>query len=255
MKKKRWNIVFENDDFIVVDKPADYLTIPDRYNSEKENLYHCLQSYRENIYINHRLDKDTSGLVLFTKSEEAHKRFSVLFEQRKIDKFYFAIVSGTPPLEMAQIDLALAANKDRSQPVVVSEKGKKATTKYRIIKSWYHYSLLELKLITGRMHQIRVHLKSIHCPILCDPYYGNGLPLYLSDFKKKFRSSNKHAEKPLLERLALHAHKLSFINPMDNKAYEYESELPKDMRAAVKQFDKNLEEDQSFIEDTSSSQI
>lgn len=245
MKSNRWQIVFENEDFIVLDKPAHILSIPDRYDSDQLNLYHELIKYRGEIYVNHRLDRETSGLILFTKTAKAHKAFSVLFEERRIDKFYYALVHGEPALETGLIDLPLAPSKSKTQSMMIHDKGRQAQTKFRLIESWERYSWLELKLLTGRMHQIRLHLQAMHMPLICDAMYGDGRALYLSDFKKKFRKSKDREEKPLLERQALHAHMLRFKSPLDGEDYEFQAELPKDMKASINQFAKCLGEDHS----------
>jgi len=107
MKPLRWKIIFEDDFIIVVDKPAGYLSIPDRYDETIPNMYTSLKSFRDEIFVNHRLDKDTSGIMLFTKTEEAHKRFSRMFENREIDKHYFALVHNKPIEDIGLIELNL----------------------------------------------------------------------------------------------------------------------------------------------------
>lgn len=237
-KNKRWEILFEDEYFIIVNKPAHLLTIPDRYNEDIENLYTSLTQYRDEIYINHRLDKETSGVILFSKSEEAHKRMSTLFESRDVDKLYYTIVHNTPFEDVGLIEMNLSMSRNNRKRMVISEKGKVAQTKYRVVSSWDYYALLEVKLITGRMHQIRTHMQAIHCPILCDPMYGDGEAFYLSQIKKKYRSSKGREEKPLLERVALHAHQLEFVHPFTQEKIHVNAEMPKDMRAVTKQLDK-----------------
>ena len=240
MKSNRWEIVFEDDHLMVIDKPAGLLSIPDRYDPDIPNLYQSLLSYRESIYVNHRLDKDTSGLIVFSKTEECHKRLSELFENQNIEKLYKAILLGTPALEVAQIDLSISANRSGKKGMLVNPKGKTALTKYRVLKDWGSYALVELKLLTGRTHQIRVHMSAINCPIICDSLYGDGRSFFLSDIKMKYRRSHNKEEKALLSRQALHAHQLSFVHPVTNEEMLFNSELPKDMRAVINQLDKNL---------------
>lgn len=240
MKSGRWSILYEDEHCLVVDKPAGLLSIPDRYDPEIPNLLDSLLSYRESILVNHRLDKNTSGIILFSKTTTAHKLFSEMFENRKLDKHYIAIVHGTPAEEVGMINLPLSPSKHTKRGMEVNIKGKEALTKFRILKSWGLYSLLEIKLLTGRMHQIRVHLQAIHCPIVCDEMYGDGTPFFLSSIKKKYRSPKERKERPLLSRQALHASKLSFIHPVSGEEISIESELHKDMRAVIHQLDKNL---------------
>ncbi|MBT8232257.1 MAG: RluA family pseudouridine synthase [Saprospiraceae bacterium] len=239
MGKQRWEILFEDDHIIVINKPAGLLTIPDRYDPDIPNLLSSLSKYRDNVFVNHRLDKDTSGIILFSKTENAHAAFSKIFEERKIDKKYKAIVHGVPIEEVGQIELKIAISKNKRKQMVIDQKGKISTTKYRILKSWINHSLLELKIITGRMHQIRIHMKAINCPIVADSTYGIDDAFYLSTIKRKYRKSSNTIEKPLLSRMALHSHELSFIHPITNKEVVFNAPLPKDMRAVVSQLDKN----------------
>jgi len=240
MKKQRWHIIHEDDHCMIVDKPAAYLSVPDRYDPDLPNLYHDLLQYRPTIYINHRLDKDTSGLILFSKTEKAYKAFSEMFEFRRIDKRYNAIVHGTPAEEIGLIDLPISAARS-GKGMKVNPAGKEALTKYLIVKSWELYSLLEIKLLTGRMHQIRVHLRSIGNPIVCDKLYGDGVPFFLSEIKKKYRAREERPEKPLLERQALHASELHFDHPLTGQSINVTAPIPKDMKAVVFQLDKNLD--------------
>ncbi|NNE26654.1 MAG: RluA family pseudouridine synthase, partial [Saprospiraceae bacterium] len=99
MKKSRWTIIHEDEDIIVLNKPAGWLTLPDRFDPNKENLLKSLENYRGEIFVNHRLDKDTSGLIVFSKNAESHKSLQTQFEDGKVEKHYQAIVLGVPPLE------------------------------------------------------------------------------------------------------------------------------------------------------------
>ena len=241
MKKLRWEIVYEDDDCIVIDKPAQLLSVPDRYDASIPNLYSALQQYRPEVYINHRLDKETSGLILFSKNEKAYKLFSEMFEARQLDKRYHAIVHGVPPEEVGMINLSLSASKSASRGMVVNPNGKEAFTKFRILEEWSMYSHLEIKLLTGRMHQIRVHMQAISCPLICDKLYGDGRGFYLSDIKRKYRRKDERPEKALLERHALHASALSFEHPISSKTIDLSSDLPKDMKAVIYQLNKTVQ--------------
>ena len=237
-KKKRWEIVHEDDYVIVVEKPAPYLTIPDRFDSTIPNVYGMLSSSRERVFINHRIDKETSGLLMFTKKEAAHKIMSQQFESGLVIKHYEAITLGEPPLEIGQIDLAIGASKRGKKGMVITEKGKASTTKYRVIESWSSHSYLEVKMLTGRQHQIRVHLQAIGCPLVADKLYGDGRPFLLSEIKRKMNRDREKVELPLLSRHALHASVLGFKHPHSGEKMEFRSKLPKDMRAVVYQLGK-----------------
>lgn len=238
MGKNRWSILHEDDHIIVIEKPAGLLVLPDRFDSEIQNLQDDLIKYRGEIFVNHRLDKDTSGVILFSKTAEAHKAFSDIFENRKIEKLYYTIVHGTPIEEVGQIDLNIGISRNKRKQMVIDQKGKRSITKYRTVKSWGLFSLLEVKILTGRMHQIRVHMQAINCPILCDNTYGIDDSFYLSQIKRKYRRSGDKVERPLLHRMALHAHTLKFIHPFTKEEAEYKCEMPKDMKAVEFQLDK-----------------
>ena len=236
MKKSRWKILHEDEHLIVVDKPARFLTIPDRYDKTKPSLVGVLSERREKVFINHRLDKDTSGLIIFTKSEEAHKVMSADFEARELDKHYLTIVHNTPQEEVGLIDLPIAPKKGKG--MAVSPDGKESFTKYKILESFGRYSYLEVKILTGRQHQIRVHMKAIGCPVLCDKMYSDTEAFYLSSIKRKMNISREEEERPLLERVALHASKLKISHPISKEAMEFESSIPKDMKAVLHQLSK-----------------
>ncbi len=237
MKKQRWQIIHEDDSIIVVNKPAGLLTIPDRYDNKIENLYTSLQSYRDSIFINHRLDRETSGLLVFSKTESSHKYIQEQFESRKIKKSYHAIVKGSFEEEKGKINLNISKNTSKKK-MVVDPKGKTAISKYQVLEDFGQFSLIKVDIDTGRTHQIRVHMQAVFLPLLCDPIYGDGQAFYLSKFKKSFRRSTKREEKPLLSRHALHSFGLSFKHPETKKKVSFEQEVPKDMRAVISQLRK-----------------
>jgi len=238
MKKKRWEILHEDDDLIIVNKPAPFLTIPDRFDPTIPNLVASLKSYREEIYINHRLDKETSGIILFSKNAETHEKMSHKFEHRDIRKLYKALLVGVPPIEVGEITLPLSQHPVKKKGMRIDEGGKKAQTKFRILESFKDNSFVEFNLMTGRMHQIRVHAQSMYTPILCDSLYGDGNPFFLSQIKRKFRKRREEEERPLLSRMALHASELSFENPNTGMLITVECPLPKDMKAVLNQLRK-----------------
>lgn len=238
MKKLRWEILFEDEALIIINKPAPYLTIPDRYDSTIPSLIGELSKKRPNVFVNHRLDKETSGLILFTKTEEAHRLMSLAFEERKLDKHYLTLVHNKPMEEVGLIDLKTAAGGGKRKGMVVSSTGKETLTKYRILDSWKNYSYLEVKILTGRQHQIRLHMKEIRCPVICDSKYGDGEPLFLSSIKRKMNKKADYEERPLLSRVALHAHELKFDHPISGEKMNFTAPLPKDMKAALNQLSK-----------------
>lgn len=238
MPKLPFEILYEDADLIAVSKPAGMLTIPDRHDGELQSLRGILQKQFEKIWVVHRLDKETSGVIVFAKNETSHKYLSKLFEGRDIEKIYLGLVLGKPAVESGTIEAPIAENPVHVGTMVVHKKGKASRTDYAVQQSFSQYSLLRFTLHTGRTHQIRVHCKFIAHPIVCDDVYGDGKPVLLSTIKKKYRlSKNEEEERPLLNRLALHASRLVFTK-MDGEKLELEAPLPKDIHAVLNQLEK-----------------
>ena len=237
MAKNNLTIVFENDEFVAVNKPAGLLTIPDREQSER-SLKEILINKYGTIFTVHRLDKDTSGLVIFAKNETSHKYFSRLFEERKVEKFYLGIVHGSPANKTGEIDAPIAEHGVHKGMMTVNRNGKPSLTSYEVLEANATYSLVSFQLHTGRTHQIRVHSKNIGHPLACDPLYGDGKPLLLSSIKKKFKlSKHDEEERPMISRLALHSYKLNFTDE-HNQRIELTADMPKEFRALMQQLKK-----------------
>ena len=237
MAKSNYNVVFENDDFIAINKSSGLLTIPDREQSEKSLKEYLIDKYGT-IFTVHRLDKDTSGLVLFAKNETTHKYLNKIFEERSVEKFYVGIVMGEPIEKTGLIDAPIAEHSLNKNLMVVHRRGKASQTGYEVLESNKFYSLVSFQLHTGRTHQIRVHCKNIGHPLACDPLYGDGKPVLLSTFKKKFKlSKHDEEERPMIGRLALHSYRLYFTDEHGTRM-ELEAEIPKEFRALMKQLSK-----------------
>ena len=236
---KGFSIIFENNDFIAVDKTSGILTIPDRHDETQLSLYKILTQKYGKIFIVHRLDRDTSGLILFAKNEVTHKHLSQLFEQRNIEKNYLGIVRGSMPDKKGSINEPIAEHPFHKGEMTISKKGKPSLTDYEVLEDYGIYSLVHFDIHSGRTHQIRVHTKSIGHPIICDSVYGDGKPILLSSFKKKYKlSQHDLEERPIINRLALHSHKLIFTDAYQKK-HIIEAPLPKDMKALLQQLKKN----------------
>ena len=229
-------IIFENDFFVAVNKPSGLLSIPDRLGQEL-SLKDILKSRYEQIFTVHRLDKDTSGIIVFAKDEASHKQLSQLFEGREVEKFYLGLVHGKLMNEDGSIDAAITEHPGKNGKMITHVKGKPALTDYHVLESFRLYTWLQFQIHTGRTHQIRVHMQHIGHPIVCDEIYGDPSPILLSALKKKFKlSKNTEQERPLMNRLALHSHKLSFT--LNEEKFELEAEIPKDLRAMLAQLRK-----------------
>lgn len=231
-------IIFEDDDIIIVNKPPFYLTIPDRFAPEKKNLYGWLTEKFGKIFIVHRLDKETSGILMFAKNGTAHRTMSMRFEDRKVTKIYQTLLDGVVHLDEGTIEKPIAMHKNGKR-MLINRRGKMSITDYKVLKRYKNFTLVDAHIRTGRMHQIRIHFESIGYPLAVDAIYGRREGFLLSEIKrKKYKSGKDHEERPLISRVILHARKLEFKHPTTNETMTFEAELPKDFRAVVNQLDK-----------------
>lgn len=230
-------IVAEDEHLVAINKPAGLLTIPAREGSEI-SLKNLLQQKYGNIFTVHRLDKETSGLVVFAKHEASHKLLSQLFEGRDVEKFYQGLVIGKPVNPEGSIEGAIMEHPARKGMMVINRKGKPSHTDYKMLESFKAFSWMQFQIHTGRTHQIRVHMKDLGHPIVCDELYGDGKPILISSIKRNYKlSKDELEERPILNRLGLHSWRLRF--KLYDKAYELEAEVPKDLRALLQQLRKN----------------
>ncbi len=243
MKLKDY-ILFENDDFVAINKPSGLLSIPDREGKDI-SLKQLLKEKYGAIYTVHRLDRGTSGLVIFAKNELAHKHLSLQFvlkdsfgEERQTKKDYLGLVIGSPVNQKGTIESPIAEHPARNGTMIIHHKGKESQTSYEVLQDFGIYSWLQFRLHTGRTHQIRIHMKELGHPIVCDDLYGDGKPVFVSSLKSKFKLSKKEEEEqPILNRLALHAWQLGFMDRSGTRV-ELMAPLPKDLRATLQQLEK-----------------
>ena len=236
-------IAFEDDDIVSLNKPSGLLSIPDREGKEIF-LKTLLKDKFGNIFTVHRLDKDTSGLIVFAKNEIAHRHLSMQFEARQMEKIYVGLVLGSPVNQKGTINLPIAENTVTKGTMIINRRGKESITDYEVLENFGSYSWMQFRIHTGRTHQIRVHMKDMGHPVVCDELYGDGKPLRLSSLKSKFKlSRNELEERPILNRLALHAFRLGFTRPNGEKV-ELEAALHRDLKASLQQLAKWKKEKQ-----------
>ncbi|MBM2841167.1 MAG: rluD [Bacteroidetes bacterium] len=234
------DIVYEDDDLLVVNKPAGMVTHPayGNYTGTLVNalLHHCnrLSTLKDPTRpgIVHRLDKDTSGLMVVAKTETAHAKLAKQFAARSIKREYWAIVWG-----VFVIETLLGRSKSDRKKMAVVKDGKHAITEFNVLEQFAYLSLVKLKLRTGRTHQIRVHLAHINHPVFGDPTY-NGRHLVAGPGTPKQKAEVQHLLQ-FISRQALHARTLGFVHPTTHKDVFVDSELPPDMRTVLDYLQKN----------------
>ncbi|TFI59304.1 RluA family pseudouridine synthase [Sphingomonas parva] len=224
------DIVHEDEHLLVVDKPAGMVVHPAAGNFDgtlvNALLHHCAGRLsgiggvaRPGIV--HRIDKDTSGLLVVAKTDVAHEGLAAQFARHSIDRRYQAIVAGVPNPPSGTVDAPLARSSANRQKmaIVVDGRGKRAVTHYRMVRPLYEAALVECRLETGRTHQVRVHMTSLGHPLIGDPVYG------------RTRSAHRELLKRLnFERQALHAAELGFIHPVSRENLSFKSAVPSDMQ-------------------------
>jgi len=230
------DIIFENDNFVAVNKPSGLLSIPDRIGKELSLKDYLKETYG-NIYTVHRLDRDTSGIILFAKTEESHKALSLLFEGRDMEKYYIGLVNGQMIHSKGTIDAAIMEHPGKTTKMITHIKGKASITDYEVLESFRLFSWVKFQIHTGRTHQIRVHMQHLGHSIVCDDIYGDPKPILLSSIKRNFKLAKiAEEERPILARLALHSFKLKFA--LNNTEFELEAPVPKDLKALLQQLRK-----------------
>lgn len=227
-------ILYENEDVIVVNKPP-FLSTLDERNGENINLLKMAKRYDTEAQICHRLDKETSGALIIARNAETYRNIALQFEHREIKKVYHALIDGHHRFEHFLVDLPIL-NAGKSNVKIDRYEGKKAETWFHSINYYKHYTLVECRPLTGRMHQIRIHLATQKASISGDEMYG-GKPIYLSALKKKYNLSKDEDELPIMKRFALHSKEIGFkLN--DGSEVIVQAPYPKDFEIAIKLLDK-----------------
>jgi RluA family pseudouridine synthase len=225
-------ILSEDDDYILINKPPFVSTLEDRH--ESVNILGLARKYTDDAQVCHRLDKDTSGVLAIAKNPEAYRHLAMQFEHREVTKVYHAIADGIHNFDKQVVDAPILKQNDGTARI--SSKGKDAETSFSTLQPFSMHTLIECRPVTGRMHQIRVHLASLGAPISGDLEYG-GKPFFVSSIKRGFRTKKMTEEEPLMKRMALHAFALEFAG-LDGKAISVQAPYPKDFAAVLRQLGK-----------------
>lgn len=236
--KSKVEIIYHDNAIIVVNKPPNFLSIPDRYAPQLPNVLGFLRDKFDEVYTVHRLDKPTSGVMCFAKTAEAHKSISTQFQERSTSKIYLALVDGKPLRKEGIINKPIAQNQVNSSKMIIAERGKPSITAYKVVEEFRHYALVEADIKTGRTHQIRVHFQSMGHPLAIDELYGKRERLYLSEIKSGYNIGKFDTERPLMSRTTLHANRLTIQHPQTGEEMAFEAPLHKDFAAIVKQLRK-----------------
>jgi 23S rRNA pseudouridine955/2504/2580 synthase len=229
-------IVFENQDYIIINKPPRVASLDERTNDRAISILQIARDYHPDAQLGHRLDKETSGALAIAKNPEAYRHLAMQFEHRAVTKRYHAVSNGLHDFKDISVYLPISPLKDGTAVRIDREKGKLAETIFNTIQVYRRNTLIECQPVTGRMHQIRVHLQCLKAPIVNDPTYG-GEPVFLSDLKKNFNLKQDTEELPLIQRVALHAYSLTF-SLLDGTEQEFIAPYPKDFDVLVKQLAK-----------------
>ena len=228
------NIIYEDEDIIVLNKQADMVVHPARSNTHG-TLVNALAFYSDKLSsglgefrpgIVHRLDKNTTGVMVVAKNDISQWKIAKQFERRQVNKTYLAIVHGVPELTADRISAPLGMHpRVREKYAIRPEVGKESITFYETIESFRGFSLLKLAPKTGRTHQIRVHLLYIKHPIVADDMYGGKLV-----YPWQLKDAETAVEEPIVSRFALHASTLEFKHPTSDEMVKFEAPLPEDMQ-------------------------
>ncbi|MFN0174821.1 MAG: RluA family pseudouridine synthase [Saprospiraceae bacterium] len=234
-----FDLIYEDEQILVVSKPAGLLTIPDRAGNQ-DSLVAALQSKYGKVFIVHRLDRETSGILCFARNEAAHRHLSMQMEHHTADKFYLALLDGVLHHEEGEIDKPIGEHYHIPGKMAVTNSGKSSLTFYRTLERFQRFTLVEAQIKTGRTHQIRVHFQSIGYPLAIDALYGRREQFLLSEIKGKKYKLGKFTEeeRPIMARTSLHAARLRIQHPTTGEIMEFHAELPKDFAAVLNQLRK-----------------
>lgn len=240
MQKNSISIIYKDLDIIVINKPSGVSVTPDR--SGHDDILDVLSDKfpdLNDLRLVHRLDKDTSGILVIALNRPAQSFYSRLFGTRDCKKVYIAITRGQPPHDQGFISDPIAKS-DKVQAVKIdSQHGKKAKSFYKLLLPFGAMSLLAVVPVTGRTHQIRIHLSHRGLPLAIDPIYADSGAIYLSSIKTDYRPSRKHDETPLIDRLTLHAYQLTIPVGSDKLPQTFVAPLDKKFSATLKMLTKH----------------
>jgi 23S rRNA pseudouridine1911/1915/1917 synthase len=234
-------ILYKDASILIADKPAGWLSIPDRFDATKSNMLHWLRGQDLEVRVVHRLDRDTSGIMIFAMTEDAHRHLSRQFEQRETVKIYTVLVDGLFYEDEGEIIAPIGEDPAGEGRMRIHSTGKHSHTRWRVIQRFKRFTLLEAMILTGRTHQIRVHFRHINHALVVDKLYGQREGFMMSEIKgRKFKQGKfSEEELPLMGRTTLHSTRIRIKHPETEEEQTYISPLPKDFRAVLRQLELN----------------
>ena len=254
MSKNKIDILFENNQILLINKPTGISVTPDRTGAmDIQQILTKELALTEPLRLIHRLDKDTSGVMLVAKKKQAQSRYSRLFAKRQIQKLYLAIVNGPLSYEHGSIKDPIARSQRNPQAMHVHPRlGKPAHTVWKQLADFGALALVSAQLVTGRTHQIRIHFSHRGMPLAIDPVYASGQPLMLSAYKNGYRSKRDKDEPAMIDRLTLHAYQLTIpVGGADSEELQtFIAPLDKKFAAAVKLLTKYTQNTAEGFSDT-----
>ncbi len=231
-------LLWSDEAMLVANKPAGVLTIPGSGEADQTCLVDLLQAAYGPLWVVHRLDRETSGAILFARTSQAHQALNTQFERREVHKTYHALVAGRPGWDQYEARQPLLVDGDRQHRTVISsQKGKPASTSLKVLEIFHGYTLVEACPHTGYTHQIRAHLAALGFPVTGDPLYGNGVGVLLSRVKPRYKSTSD-PERPLLDRVGLHARAIELHHPVSGEPVSFEAPYPRDFAVTLTQLRK-----------------
>ncbi|MBK8657534.1 MAG: RluA family pseudouridine synthase [Bacteroidetes bacterium] len=227
------DVIYSDDDLVIANKPAGITVIPERNHPERDTVQTLLEKQFGRLWVVHRIDKFTSGVLCFARNEAAHRHISLQFQNHEVQKTYTAVVQGRLNEPEGVIDAPIAESQTKPGTMLIHARGKSAVSIYKVQQQFRHAAVVSIEIKTGRTHQIRVHMAYIGHPLLVDEVYGKTEAFYFSTIKRNYKPSGEE-ERPTIARLTLHAASLQLTHPVRHTILLAEAPLPKDLDTLIK---------------------